>query len=213
MGYGKKWALGCVVAASVLWAGNAAAEPETHDGFHLRLGLNFGPVSNTIGVEAAGQEQDYGDFSGFTTGFDLLIGGSPVQGLAIGGALITTYTADPSFESKQQGLPSTYDGTMLLAGVGLYVDWYPDPNGGGHVQGLLGYAAVDFVTDDGQSGSNDPSGPMLGIGGGYDFWVGDEWSIGPFARILYAPVSYDSALGSYKNTYLYPSIGVGFTYH
>jgi hypothetical protein len=177
----------------------------THDGFYFRIGLNGGPLMLKSDTDPAVE------YSGFQSGFDLMFGGSPAKGLAIGGALVTGRTSDPKV--KLGSLEATADGAMIFAGVSLFADWYINPNEGLHFLGMLGFAAVDFVSASGQSGGNDPTGTMLGLGVGYDFWISDEWSIGPIARVLYAPVSSEAGGVSVKYNYVYPSIGVGFTLH
>lgn len=194
----------------------AAPPPETagahtHDGFYFRIGLNFGPLMTTATPEVNGQEGTESKYSGLHTGTDLMFGGTPVPGLAIGGALITGFTSDPTV--KTGDLEGKADGTMIFSGIAAFGDYYFDPHGGGHAMLLLGFATADFVSDEGNSGGKDPTGPMVGIGGGYDFWIGNEWSVGPFARILYAPLSVEEDPVKIKYSYLYPSIGVSFVLH
>jgi len=184
----------------------------THDGFFMRLGLNFGPLmlkykSEINGTQVGGDL----DASGLTIGSDLLLGGTPIDGLVIGGALIYAGTKDPTL--KQGGAETTADGSTVFGGIGVFGQYYFDPKEGGHVQLLLGYGAVDFVSSSGQSGGNDPTGLMVGIGGGYDIWLGSEWSFGPFARVLYAPTSVEEGAAKVTANYLFPSIGIGFTLH
>lgn len=202
------------VAAATLFSSAALADsmPETHDGFFLRLGLNLGPASATRTAEFNGTEVGgEATLSGFSGGFDLMMGGTPADGLVIGGALTTITTSDPDVESG--GRSASLDGTMIFAGIGVFANYYLNPNEGLHFQGLLGFGTVDLVDSDGNSGGNDPSGPYFGVGVGYDFWVSDEWSIGPFGRVLYAATSYEEGGGKLKVNYLYPSIGAAFTYH
>lgn len=202
------------VAAATLFSSAALADsmPETHDGFFLRLGLNLGPASATQKVEINGTEvPGEASLSGFSSGFDLMIGGTPASGLVIGGALTTVATSDPDLEAG--GASRTTDGTMIFGGLGLFANYYLNPNEGLHFQGLLGFGSVDTVDADGNSGGNDPTGPYFGIGVGYDFWVSDEWSIGPFGRVLYAATSVEEGNSKAKVSYLYPSIGAAFTYH
>lgn len=163
--------------------------------------------SKVEGGGAAGEA----DYSGFHGGTDLMFGGSPVKGLAIGGALILGRTTDPKV--KVGAIEGTADGDLLFAGVGLFADYYLDPHKGLHFQGMIGFSAADFVASNGTSGGNDPTGTFFGIGAGYDFWIGDEWSIGPFARVLYAPMSAEAGGLTNKVTYLYPSIGLALTLH
>jgi hypothetical protein len=102
---------------------------------------------------------------------------------------------------------------MLFAGVAFFANYYFDPTQGFHAQALLGYAAVDFVTAGGQSGGNDPAGPMFGIGAGYDFFFASQWSVGPFARLIYASTSASEDPLEHTFTYIYPSIGATITLH
>lgn len=193
----------------------AAAVPDTgartHDGFYFRIGLNLGPLVMSAQPEINGQETEEIDYSGLHVGSDLMFGGTPVPGLAIGGALISGFTTDPTL--KQGDLERKGDGTLIFSGIAAFADYYFDPHGGGHAMLLLGFAAADSVSSEGSSGGNDPTGPMVGIGGGYDFWIGDEWSVGPVARVLYASLSAEEGPAKVKYSYLYPSIGVAFTLH
>ena len=175
-----------------------------HDGFYMRFGLNLGPTMVKLKPDGGGPETS---LSGLGYGFDLMFGGTPVDGLAIGGALISGQTSNPTAEAG--GQERELDGTMLLAGIAFFADYYFDPSEGLHAQALLGFAAVDFVDSQGGSGGNDPTGAMLGLGVGYDFWIGEEWSVGPLARVVYAPTSADG----YKAPYLWPTLGVGITLH
>ena len=182
----------------------AAPGARTHDGFFFRIGLNFGVGSLSNDVTSFGEES----ISGFALGNDFLFGGTPVPGLVIGGGLMSTYGPKPKYELA--GVERELDGTLYMFGLAGFVQYYIDPHEGFHIQAFAGYGALDFVTDAGQSGGNDPHGPFFGGGLGYDFWVGDQWSIGPFGRVLYGTMS---AEGSDSVSYLYPSIGAAFTLH
>lgn len=202
-----------VVLAGVCAAGQARAQgARTHDGFYMRLGANLGPMWDTESYDASGQS--FGSdlkLKGLTTGFDLLFGGTPARGLVIGGGLIGARTSDPS--ASQGAVDTTLGGSLLLIGATAFGQYYFDPTKGGHVQLLLGYAGIQFINANGRGASNSPGGLMFGIGGGYDFWVADQWSIGPFARLLYASMSASSGGATATDKYIYPSIGVAFTLH
>jgi hypothetical protein len=180
----------------------------THDGFFMRLGLDFGPLILSAKADVGGSEIKY---SGAHVGFDLMFGGSPVEGLAIGGALMVNQTRDPKIDLGGTSVDSK--GTLYVSGVGVFGDFYPDPHGGLNIQALVGYSAVSFTDDNGNSSNNDPTGLLLGAGVGYDFWVADEWSIGPIARVLYGNMKYEAFGAKVTYSYVYPSIGVGFTLH
>jgi len=215
MRVGAVLAAGCA-AAMVFAAGSAKADPRTHDGFFLRLGLNLGPAFVTESYEVNGQSggEDL-KISGFSTGFDVLLGGTPVPGLVIGGGLLGVATSNPTL--KQGDVEVEADGTMLLAGAAAFVNYHFDPTQGFNLQGLVGYGALDYVDSDGGSGGNDPTGILFGIGAGYDFWISDEWSIGPFGRVLMGSLSSEASAGGFtaeaSEFYLYPNLGVAFTLH
>jgi len=177
----------------------------THDGFFFRIGLNVGPLM--LSADTTPETK----WSGVQSGFDLMFGGSPMEGLAIGGALIGGRTTDPKAEVG--GQEGTMKGSMLFAGLAVFGDYYLNPHEGLHFQGMIGFSAVDFVAESGASGGNDPTGTLFGLGVGYDFWIGDEWSIGPFGRVIYSSLSADAGGASLKYSYLYPSIGLAFTLH
>ena len=207
----KRTGIGLVCALTVCTFSPAvtAQEPvgdHNHDGFFLRLGLNLGPLM--LNEKAGAIDNDY---SGLHFGSDLMLGGTPVRGLVLGGFLTVARTTDPKAETAAG--EGTLDGTLFFAGIGVFANYYFDPREGFHIQGLIGVSAVDFVTDDGRSGSNDPTGTMFGIGAGYDVWIGSEWSIGPFGRFVYAPMSAEAGPVTVDYKYMYPSIGVAFTYH
>ncbi|MEZ4220962.1 MAG: autotransporter domain-containing protein [Polyangiaceae bacterium] len=200
-------------AAPAAAAGGEPAAPPSdvhnHDGFYLNLGLNFGYSMVSWSVDGAGSLDQ--DLSGLSSGFDLLIGGTPVPGLVIGGGLIGVRTSDPKI--KTGSVETTADGTMLLAGLSLFGQYYFDPAEGFFLQGQLGYAVLDFVNSNGSSGGNDPTGFLVGVGAGYDFWIGEQWSVGPVARFLYASTSVEAGAAKATQSYLYPSLGVAFTLH
>jgi hypothetical protein len=49
----------------------------------------------------------------------------------------------------------------------------------------------------------------MALGVGYDFWVGNEWSIGPMFRIAYAPMSIEET----SVNAIAPALLATFTYH
>ncbi len=102
---------------------------------------------------------------------------------------------------------------MIFAAMALFVNYYFDPGEGLHLQALAGFSAIDFVSDEGASGGNDPTGFVVGAGVGYDFWIGDEWSIGPFGRFLFASMGAEGGGATTNDTFLYPSLGVAITLH
>lgn len=183
---GNRWIMGLLglVAALTLGAHNQAEAQDlggarTHDGFYFQAlgGIGYASTSgNDVDQSISGLELDV----------SLMLGGSPMPGLAIGGGLFLDYLPSPGAELggvEQTGISSHY-----LVGIGLFGDFYPDPKDGLHFQAFGGWGGAETAFD-GNVGGSDPTGLMLSIGGGYDVWVGDESSAGGLLRFVYAPLS------------------------
>ncbi len=82
------------------------------------------------------------------------------------------------------GAAPAWTRTSALLLIGPFVDGFPNPKRGFHVGGTLGLAGVSFS----KLGAADERREANGFGGavwiGHDFWVADEWSIGPSLRFL-----------------------------
>jgi hypothetical protein len=138
-----------------------------HEGFYLRtsVGLGFYKASFTDNKRG---NVEYSDDGG-SMSLDLLIGGSPAPGVALGGGLLL----DPQFGK----------GGGVSALIGPFIDGFPDVNKGWHLGGAIGLGLQSFQNE----GANERQ-RATGIGGafwfGYDFWVAGEWAIGPQVRVL-----------------------------
>ena len=155
----------------------------TLDGFYVRGSLGFSALSASFD-DASSPAQNL-DASGTGFGIDLLVGGSPTPGLAIGGGLISNLLFSADFERGNRPEP---DRDMRWLSVGVFVDGFPDPHGGWHLGGFLGLASLGL--SQGQT-------PLVqntdGIGGavwfGYDEWVAPDWSMGGLLRAAFANTS------------------------
>jgi hypothetical protein len=154
----------------------------THDGFYLRMSLGGGSVAaRGYRSDSAGAEQEY-SFEGNAVQGDLLIGGTPMPGLVLGGAYLGSYAAR-SQETERDGT----DVGMSFGVVGPFIDIYPDPRGGLHLGGMLGPAA-SVTYDDRYEEKTAAVGFGGGVWVGYDFWIGDQWSLGGVLRASAARV-------------------------
>ncbi|MGC4069285.1 MAG: autotransporter domain-containing protein [Polyangiaceae bacterium] len=166
-----------ILALGLLGSQSAMAEVRTHDGFFLQLDAGLGYLSST--ASANGVENTY---SGMTYATAIFLGGT-IGPVAIGGGM----TYDNAFSPKSdQG--SLSDVSLHLIGFGPYVDVYPNPTSGLHFVGFAGWGGLE-ASYKGNVGGSDPTGLVAFLGGGYEFWVADQWSIGPLARLSYAPLS------------------------
>ena len=197
----KSLLFGAALCAGVGLSSEARAADMTHDGFYLQLNTGLGYMSTS--AEAGGTEVGY---SGVTIPSTLLIGGT-VGPVAIGGGFFGDYAPSPSASINGEDV-ELEDVTMTLIGIGVFADIYPNPREGLHFQPFVGWGGLERSYK-GDSGGSDPTGLVLALGVGYDFWVGDEWSIGPMFRMAYAPLSIEET----SVDAIAPALLATFTYH
>jgi hypothetical protein len=139
-----------------------------HDGFYFRS------VANSIQYvwSEAESDDDSESFDGAGAGGLLAIGGTPVDGLVIGGA-IAGYVRSTHWS----GISDEGDDVQLtFAQVGVFIDWFPNSKGGWHVGGLVGLG-VNVLTDDDDEAYTGTAG-TASVFGGYDWWIGPQWALG-----------------------------------
>jgi hypothetical protein len=180
-----------------------------HDGFYLRLGLGGGSLRGE--GETTSPDSEY-TLQGGALAFDLMIGGSPSDGLVIGGAY--WFNQAPS-ASSETDLAGTQDAELLFnfGVLGIFIDGFFDPEGGFHLGGMLGVAVSQLSNADSGSADQSYSGGAAGIFAGYDFWIADEWSLGAMLRLSGARV--DNTDEDREDTMNVSSIALLFTglYH
>jgi hypothetical protein len=148
-----------------------ASEARTHDGFHMQLTTGLGFYK----VNSSGQ-----DFSGLTIPGSILLGGT-IGPVAVGGGLIIDYAPSPKIDPEVSGA----DIKQFVVGLGLYGDFYLDPQAGGlHFQGFLGWGGLE-TSSGGNVGGSDPTGLVTYLGAGYEWFISDQWSAGVMGRLLY----------------------------
>lgn len=153
-----------------------------HDRFYFRFAV--GPAYGH--VTSSGEESGFdleATFEGWGPSYELLLGGTPGGGFVIGGGLLVQSITEPEVNVDVAGnaSPSTVaeDEALGIVMLGPFFDWFPDPEAGGHVGAMIGPAAIGLEGDNDEASS----GFGLALFGGYDFWVGDQWSLGPQARL------------------------------
>jgi hypothetical protein len=151
-----------------------------HEGFYLRTSLGFGDYRASFS-DGNHSNQNFTEH-GNSMSIDLLIGGSPSPGVALGGGLLLEPLFGADYDRNGFGAGS-HGGSSVL--IGPFIDGFPDPTRGWHLGGLVGLAAQSFQNVNATGGSTSRAG---GIGGaawfGYDFWVAGEWAIGPQLRLM-----------------------------
>lgn len=138
------------------------------DGFYLRLAS--GPVLAGTSIVTAELSHPNYDLTGAGVSFDGLVGGSPLPGLATGGAV--------SFSSFALGNDAGNSNLLML---GAFVDVFPHRQSW-HAGGLLGVASVRTST---ASGRDEFAGGGIGAAAwlGYDAWLMRDWSLGGLLRL------------------------------
>lgn len=173
-----------------------------HDGFFLRFGIGYSYLSTKVKVTEPDTGVE-GTLKGSGVGIGLaMIGGTVAPGFVLGGALLGHGYSEPDYELNGTDIDMT-DRTVTFSVIGLFAQYYFDAKSGGYLQALIGFGQLDDDDSDNNDESTErPQGAVFGIGGGYDFWVGEQWSIGPELRLMYAPLKYEEtfSLGGASST-------------
>ncbi len=165
-----------------------------HDGFYMQMSGGFGYLRTKV-------DPGGGKIKGPSIPHAFLLGGTPVPGLVIGGGYIGDYVFSPSPDPLKW---------VLLIGLGGFVDYYLDPAGGLHFQAFIGWGGLESKIEGfGAGATNDPTGVVLALGGGYDFFISDEWSFGVMGRLGYAALKN----GPVKGKTLTPAVLATLTWH
>ena len=154
----------------------------THDGLYLRAALG---ASFTASGSATlpGSSQDI-SISGSGVGLELAVGETWQHGIVLGGGIYGQSVGSPSY--SMSGV-STTGGKLSATGIGPFVDWYPDPAGGLHAEAALGLAVISASKGDQfPVKDNNGNGFSLLAGVGYEWWFGEQVSLGVLARLQYA---------------------------
>jgi hypothetical protein len=195
-----------IVAFGLLAVGSTSALADSaaryHDGFHFQATGGFGYYN--VSADAAGIEQS---FSGMTIPGSLLLGGT-IGPVAIGGGLILDYAPSPTAEANGMEIMGL-DISQFIVGLGVYGDYYLDRTKSGlHFQGFAGWGGLE-TTSSGNAGGSDPTGLVTAVGGGYDWWISDQWAAGVLGRLVFAPLS----LNETGFTTIEPAIVGTITWH
>ena len=152
-----------------------------HDGFYLRMSIGGGGMVADREYERSALPQS--TLRGGGIALDLMIGGTPTPGFVVGGGLLLNGAAKPSNETAAGTSDTEHDTSASVLGV--FIDGFPDPEGGFHVGGMLGLAGY-AVRPDNEEVDEDTGGfggaAWVGFGG----WVGSDWTLGGMLRLTAA---------------------------
>jgi hypothetical protein len=173
-----------------------------HDGLYLRIAGGLGGTSD--GLEATSSKfarndpaggQTFDDSAtGWAVATEVAIGATPFRGFVIGIGIETMLMPGPEADEAGIGGGKYTFAITQLEQFEAFADYYINPRGGLHFQGGIGFAAL--VMGQGTANLGGPAtraytatgvGGMLG--GGYEWWVADDWGVGVLARFMYASLS------------------------
>ncbi len=157
----------------------SAPGAERHDGFFLRGETGVALLSAHVGASPRGRSA----VTGVGQSGGISLGATPWRGLVLGGQLWTA-RVDPSFVERGARITPDDDSVKLTLGaLGPFLDWYPDPSAGYHVQ--LGVAALIAIESDTKGEPLRPAsgGVKLGVASGYEWFVSRDLSLGFIVRV------------------------------
>jgi hypothetical protein len=196
-----------------------------HDGFYLRFGSGFGVYEERM--ESDETSLYGGEVGGRTTGVatvgEFAMGGTIARGLVLGGGFYTAKLLAGHFrldDSSAVNPPGELEPELRdLVMVGPFLDWYPKPTRGLHFQAAVGLASLSSGSrgfdDEDDDARYDAVGGGLVLGVGYEWWIGDEWSIGALGRIQAAAVTGedDANVRWFHGVSTGPTLLLTLTYH
>jgi len=196
------------------------AAPHARDGFYLQLTSELGLAhfANTTSDSSPATELGQSE-SGPAIGGSLLVGVPLRPGFVLGAGTLAALCIAEGTDHTQDGKSAQWDGSghmsaYSMAIVGPFVDLYPSPRLGWHVQALAGYAFLDHRDTSAQKGI----GVMAGVG--RDSWLSEHWSAGWVARLTYLNAHFAESLpdgggGAHTehDTIVAATIEASFTFH
>lgn len=193
-----------------------------HDGFYARLELGAGYFSGSRRSDIFDIELE-GEVTGIAQVGGLMLGGTVARGLVLGGGVWGTNT--PRAEYGGQVLQTDGASTIVerTAGVDLastsiigpFLAWYPAPTQGLNAEVAVGLALATIGSyvqaDTFEIDEYAASGWGLQLGVGYDFWIGEQWSLGLMARASYV----NTSVNGYTDTLTawVPALAGAATFH
>ncbi|HMJ16242.1 MAG TPA: hypothetical protein VK524_32735 [Polyangiaceae bacterium] len=193
-------------------------QPFTHDGFYLQLGLGAGWVSGTAESKGAGGIEL--NVSGVGQLGHVAMGTTVAPGLVIGGGIFGVNLFAPKYEYGPKGQQNfnqieedaDFSSATML---GPLIAYYFHPERGAYVVGAPAYGIVSAGASERDTiPENSGGGFGLMLGAGYDFWVGEQWSVGALGRFQYFSAELEDDDGRKADfSALVPGLLITATYH
>jgi hypothetical protein len=199
-----------------------------HDGLYFRIAFGIGsghdamrssiPLPTQREVPFQPDPLD-GSGSGLAAATELAVGFTPFRGVVLGVGSFTA-TIPTLVAAVQDSRTGGYRFRLSqFAMIGPLLDWYVDAGSGFHVEaspGLASYVAGAGEPRIGgaQAQAHTAAGFGFMLGAGYEWWIGDQWSVGLLGRITYGAMSGTDDRGvSWTHHAVAPAVLLGGTYH
>ncbi len=206
----------------------ADASRRRHDGFYFRFagGIGIGRdamqsdkvLPTTRELSFAAEPLD-GSGSGLAPVTEVAVGFTPLPGFVLGAGVYTATITGLVASVKD---PSTGDYAFRVSQLvvaGPLVDWYVDPKSGFHVEASPGVATyVAGVGEPRVEGAQAQANASVGfgfmLGTGYEWWIGDQWSLGLLGRFIYGTTKGTDNRGvGWSHQAYAPALLLSATYH
>lgn len=182
-----------------------------HDGFFVRADVGLAGMWAGVSGSASGRDRIWA--IGQSAG--IFIGGTPKPGLVVGG-YVWTAQLDPTFVVRGVRVSPDDDSVKLTLGrIGPFLDFYPDPLRGFHVQTTIGLAVQVESDTKGHPIKPASVGGGASFGVGYEFFVARQFSVGAMARFSVGALarSPPGAPGEERLFYEIPELLLTSTFH
>jgi hypothetical protein len=178
---------GCL-ALGVAARAHADGEPRIDSGFFGRFGLGYNVLRDLVAIELEGVEDESGVVVGKGISVQVDLGWVPTPGIAIGMYVVTDRAGSGDADFGEMDV--LVSGSAYLDSVGLFLTYYPDPDGGWYMTGGAGVGTALSVRLD-ESSPLDPDAvnpdAANGFGAffssGYEWRLGRSWGLGACGRI------------------------------
>jgi len=137
-----------------------------HDGFYFRFSTGFGYAR----FSGTGPNGNVSIYDAATLG-TIALGGTIAPGLVLAGSL----GAVSITETTLRGAPGSPGVDASQVHIAALLDWFPKPSDGWHVGATLGFGGASMK---GANADGTGATVVAGLFGGYDWWIGPQWSLG-----------------------------------
>jgi hypothetical protein len=184
-----------------------------HDGLYLRMSIGMGPGRGKYTETLTGFVPDEYKFSGLGAMLDVMLGGSPIPGWVLGGAFVGHTIINPKVKLNNTDVSNVSRSYAYnLSTFGLFTSVYPDPAAGLNFHALVGLGTLSVKTGD-VTVTPEPAGPSFMGGVGYEFWIADQWSMGPDFRLAYCRGTSKSNVINHEGSLIMPTLSFVATLH